>query len=111
MEKSHTKNIHVIKRDGQWVVRGESTRIIKSVHPTQLDAIIAARKIAQNEKSELVIHGLDGRIRERDRYFAEPLPPKLPRKVLYPTSVNKSNGQRIKKAITEVIGERKESAN
>ena len=39
-------------------------------------AIAAAREIARNQKSELVIHGRDGRIREKDSYGNDSFPPK-----------------------------------
>ena len=108
MEKNTSKNIHVVKRNGRWIVRGDSMSVILSVHPKQSDAIDAARKIAQNEKGELVIHGTDGRVRERNSYFPEPLPPKSPRKVLYPKSLTKSEERKIQEAINAVISERKE---
>jgi hypothetical protein len=46
------------------------------VHETQADAIKAGTKIAQNQKTELYIHGRDGRIRERNSYGNDPHPPK-----------------------------------
>ncbi|MBA4384605.1 MAG: hypothetical protein C0410_07700 [Anaerolinea sp.] len=108
MEKNHSKNIHVVLRNGQWVVRGETTKRVRSIHTTQYDAINAARLIAKNEKSDLVIHGIDGRIRERDSYYSGPLPPKSPRKILFPILINKVDEKKIKKAINEVISERKD---
>lgn len=43
---------------------------------TQAKAIERARKIARNQESELVIHGKDGRIREKDSYGNDPFPPR-----------------------------------
>jgi hypothetical protein len=108
MEKNQSRNIHVVMRNGQWVVRGDTIKKVQSVHSTQYDAINAARKIAKAEQTELVIHGIDGRIRERDSYLSGPLPPKLPRKILYPILNSKEDEKRIKKAISEVLHERKE---
>jgi len=108
MEKNNSKNIHVVKRNDRWIVRGDNMNVILSVHPTQSDAIGVAKKLAQNEKGELVIHRVDGRILKRKNYSSEPLPPKIPRKVLYPMSISKSDEQKIKKAIMAVIRERKE---
>lgn len=106
MEKNQSKNVHVIKRNSGWIVRGERINSVKSIHATQFDAIEAAKIIAKNEKGELIIHGLDGRIRDRRSYSSEPFPPRIPRKVLIPKSINKSDEQKIKKAILEVINER-----
>lgn len=110
MEQNHSKNIHVVARDGKWVVRGESTAQVKSIHKTQYDAINTARKIARSEKAELVIHGLDGRIRERSSYSSEPLDKKIPPKVLFPRSIDKNNELRIKRAVIEVIQERQNTS-
>jgi hypothetical protein len=40
---------------------------------TQEEAIEMARGIAKKQKTELYIHGKDGRIRERNTYAAEPI--------------------------------------
>lgn len=78
------RNVHVVRRDGGWAVRLEGNVRATSVHHTQAGAIEKARQIAINERSEVVIHRADGRIRDRDRYRKDPLPPKSPRKVLFP---------------------------
>ena len=41
-----------------------------------LAAIEAARSIAQNQHSELLIHGRNGEIRERDSFGGDPFPPR-----------------------------------
>jgi uncharacterized protein YdaT len=43
---------------------------------TQGEAIERAREIAQNQATELFIHGRDGRIRERNSYGNDNFPPK-----------------------------------
>jgi len=40
------------------------------------EAIAAARQIAVKQRSELLIHGRDGRIREKNTYGRDPHPPK-----------------------------------
>jgi len=45
------------------------------VTPTQKDAIEKAREISKNQKSEVIIHGRNGRIRERNSYGKDPYPP------------------------------------
>ena len=47
-----------------------------SHHRTQAEAIEADRGIAENSKSELVIHGRDGCIRDENSYGNDPYPPK-----------------------------------
>lgn len=70
------KNQHVVKRDEGWAVRGEGNTKDTSPHRTQKEAADAARQIAQNQKSEMLIHGRDNLIRERDSYGNDPYPPK-----------------------------------
>jgi hypothetical protein len=71
------KNIHVTHRsDGNWAVKGEGDSRASSLHDTQRDAVVAGRSIAKNNKAELVIHGRDNRIIDKDSYGPDPNPPK-----------------------------------
>ncbi|MCG8045077.1 MAG: DUF2188 domain-containing protein [Candidatus Thiodiazotropha endolucinida] len=70
------KNQHVVPRDGQWAVVGAGNSRATSIHDTQKGAIDAAREIARNQETELLIHGRNGQIRERDSYGNDPYPPK-----------------------------------
>ena len=69
------RNQHVVPHDEGWAVRGAGNSRASSVHQTQQAAIQAAREIAQNQGTELFIHGRDGRIRERDSHGRDPFPP------------------------------------
>jgi len=103
MEKRKGKNFHVVPRDGRWVVKPEGGRGASSVHDTQREAIDQAQEIARNQGGALVIHGRDGRIRDRVSYGAVPLPPKSPREVLFPKTEMVTSKKAIKKAVHEVI--------
>lgn len=70
------KNQHVVPHDGGWAVRGAGNERATSVHETQAAAIETARSIAQNQHSELLIHGRNGQIRERDSFGRDPFPPR-----------------------------------
>lgn len=70
------KNQHVVPHNGGWAVRGEGNSRVTSEHRTQGDAIDAGRAIAQRQHSELVIHGRDGKIRDKDSHGHDPYPPK-----------------------------------
>lgn len=70
------KNQHVVKREDGWAVRGEGNNKDTSHHRTQQEAAEAARAIAENQKSEVLIHGKDNKIRARDSYGNDPHPPK-----------------------------------
>jgi uncharacterized protein YdaT len=70
------KSQHVVKRPEGWGVRGEGNSRDTSLHPTQREAIDAARQIAQRQQSEVVIHDQRGRIRDKDSYGPDPSPPR-----------------------------------
>jgi hypothetical protein len=70
------KNQHVVSRESGWAVRAEGAGRVTSTHGTQQAAIGAARSIAIHQGSEVVIHGRDGRIRDRDSYGNDPCPPR-----------------------------------
>lgn len=70
------KNQHVVPVEGEWGVRGEGNSRLTSIHGTQAEAIEAAREIAINQSSEVVIHRADGRIRDKDSYGKDPFPPR-----------------------------------
>jgi len=71
-----SKNQHVVPHQDGWAVKGEGNQRATSVHDTQQQAFDAARQIARNQQSELVIHRPDGRIRDKNSYGHDPFPPK-----------------------------------
>ena len=70
------RNIHVLLKHGSWEIKREQSLRASSIHRTQTAAINVARPIAKREKTELVIHGLDGKIRDKDSYGNDPYPPR-----------------------------------
>ena len=66
-------NQHVVPNGENWQVKAE--KATKNFN-TQREAIEYARDIAKKQKSELVIHGRDGRIRDKDSYGNDPCPPR-----------------------------------
>ena len=70
------RNQHVVPHPDGWSVKPEGGQRPSSVHGTQRQAIDRAREIAQNQGTELFIHGRDGRIRERDSHGPDPFPPR-----------------------------------
>ena len=70
------KNQHVVPHGNDWAVRGAGNQRVTSLHSTQYEAINEAKGIAQNQGSEMFIHGSDGQIRERNTYGNDPFPPK-----------------------------------
>lgn len=70
------KNQHVVPHGGAWGVRGAGNSRVTSTHKTQAEAQTAAREIAINQRSEVVIHRPDGRIRDKDSYGNDDHPPR-----------------------------------
>lgn len=106
---SKRKNIHVVPRNDGWIIRKEGSSKATSVHKTQRDAVAAAREMARNLNTELVIHGRDGRIRNRDSYGSDPLPPR-DREVLFPDTSASTSDKAIKDAVTAVVRESKDKS-
>jgi hypothetical protein len=71
-----SKNQHVVPYQDGWAIKGEGNRRATYVHRTQQQACDAARQIARNQQSELVIHRPDGRIWDKNNYGHDPFPPK-----------------------------------
>ena len=66
---SKGKNQHVVKHPKGWAVKGANNSKATKVTNTQKEAIDKARGIAKNQESELLIHGRNGRIREKDSHI------------------------------------------
>ena len=70
------KNQHVVKVNNSWGVRGEGNSKITKIVPTQKEAIHIGKGIAKNQNSELIIHGTNGKIREKNSYGNDQCPPR-----------------------------------
>ncbi len=70
------KNQHVLPHPDGWQVKGEGSARATIVTPTQAEAIKVGREIAMNNRSELMIHGQNGQIRQKNSYGNDPYPPK-----------------------------------
>lgn len=74
---SDTKNVHVVPSpNGGWDVKREGEPHPINHSGTQQAAIDAGRDVARDSHGELVIHGRDGKIRDKDSYGHDPFPPK-----------------------------------
>lgn len=71
------KDQHVIRRGVHlWAVRGAGNSRDTSLHPTQVAAQLAARAISRNQKSNVLVHGINGQIRQRISYGHSSFPSK-----------------------------------
>ena len=71
------KEIHVTKsQNGNWRVKQPDNQRASAICETQTKAREVARVIAKNQGLEMVVHGVDGRIREKNTYRKDPFPPR-----------------------------------
>ena len=66
--RKKTHNQHVVPHDIGWAVRGEGNEKYTATYKYQDDAIRRAKDIAQNNKSDVIIHRKNGTIRDRISY-------------------------------------------
>lgn len=70
------KNIHVVRKDGQWQAKQEHAQRSSGNFNTQREAIDRAKEIASNRGQEVIIHRPTGEIRDKHSYGNDPHPPK-----------------------------------
>jgi len=69
-------NQHVVNRSEGWAVKGEGNSRATHILSTQKEAFEVARIIANNQGGDVIIHGLNGQIRDRNTYGKkDPFPP------------------------------------
>jgi hypothetical protein len=73
---SKSRNQHVVRHNDSWAVRAEGSQKVSKEFDIKADAVNWGRKVAQNQQSELFIHGKNGQIQDRDSYGNDPCPPK-----------------------------------
>jgi uncharacterized protein YdaT len=70
------RNQHVVPHKKHWAVKGEGNSRNTIYTETKNEAIVKARQIAKNKKSEVVIHNRNGKISDSNSYGNDPYPPK-----------------------------------
>ncbi|WP_320018934.1 DUF2188 domain-containing protein [Labilibaculum manganireducens] len=70
------RNVHVTPKDGKWAVKSAGSSKPAKVTTTQSEAINIAKNMAKSRESELLVHGRNGRIRQKNSYGKDPFPPK-----------------------------------
>jgi hypothetical protein len=65
-------DVHVVLRKTGWRVEIEGTARAQSTHDTQGQACETAREIAKRGGRELLVHGRNGQIRQRNTYGKDP---------------------------------------
>lgn len=66
------KNVHITPRSIGWAVKTAGAERAATIVPTQAAAAAIGRQLAINRSSELLIHGRNGQIREKNSYGNDP---------------------------------------
>ena len=66
---SETESYHVVRGRNHWAVKSDG--LILSAHDTQKQAIKSGKMIAKMTQGELLIHGRNGKIREKNSFGSD----------------------------------------
>ncbi|MFH1029926.1 MAG: DUF2188 domain-containing protein [bacterium] len=69
------KNIHIVPSGNRWAVKQEGKTDPLSTHRTKDLADQKGRAEARKEEVELIIHGRNGQIQDKDSFGKDPCPP------------------------------------
>ena len=64
------------RSDGKWQHKQDGNIRATAVTSTQREAVRSAVNAACKKRSEVIVHGKDGKIRSKDSYGNDPFPPK-----------------------------------
>lgn len=68
---------HIVKNpSGGWAVKKGGSSKATKIYNTKDEAVEHGKQIAKNQKTELYIHGKDGKIQDKNSYGNDPYPPK-----------------------------------
>ena len=67
-----SKNVNVVPSGTGWLVEidGEAA---SHVYPERRDAIQVGRRLARANRADYILHGPDGRVRQRDSFRRDPV--------------------------------------
>ncbi|OFX29500.1 MAG: hypothetical protein A2X08_10600 [Bacteroidetes bacterium GWA2_32_17] len=74
---SKQKSHHVVPNsDGGWDVKKAGSERASKHYDKKQEAVDGGREISQNQHTEFVIHGKNGKIHQKDSHGNYPCPPK-----------------------------------
>lgn len=65
-------DVHVLPAEKGWRIEVKGSSRAQATHKTQAAAWQAAKRIAQQNRSEALLHGRNGQVRERNTYGRDP---------------------------------------
>lgn len=69
-------DVRVTPDDGRWKVKSDGASKAAGIYENKHDAVEAGEAIAKNHRSELTVHGRDGKIQSKDSFGNDPIPPR-----------------------------------
>ena len=73
----HRDEHHVVPNaNGGWDVKRNNAQRASAHAETKADAVKIGRQISQNQGTEFVVHGMDGKIQNLDSHGNDPCPPR-----------------------------------
>ncbi|HVS98981.1 MAG TPA: DUF2188 domain-containing protein [Solirubrobacterales bacterium] len=66
-----SKNVHVVPGSSGWVVEIDG-EVASHRYPNRREAIQVGRQLARANRVEYILHGPDGRVRQRDSFSRDP---------------------------------------
>lgn len=69
------KQVHVVPHNEGWAIKTSGSERAYKVVDTQHQAINIGKSVAKNNATELLIHGENGKIREKNSYGPDSFPP------------------------------------
>ncbi|MFW6247023.1 MAG: DUF2188 domain-containing protein [bacterium] len=70
------KNVHIVPNGKKWAVKTENSKRSYRVTETQKESIQIGKQLAKRNKSEMIVQGKNGQIREKNSYGNDDFPPK-----------------------------------
>ncbi len=70
------RNVHTVHTEKGWTNRYENSNRTLGYYDTKVEAQSAGREKAMQNNSEHIIHGLNGRIQNKNSYGNDPFPPR-----------------------------------
>ena len=74
--KARDEHHVVYNPNGGWDVKRSNARRAIIHTETKAEAVKAGRQISRNQRTEFIIHGMNGRIQNPDCHGNDPYPPK-----------------------------------
>jgi len=72
-----SKSTHVVpSQAGGWDIKQSGAQSSSGHFDKKSDAVDRAREISRNQKTELTVHNMDGKIAYKDSHGNDPYPPK-----------------------------------